>query len=142
MDTKLAKASVASRCSVIRDGVRVNVTGRRTYSEAFKRSVVKDCLTGGVSVASIGLKHGINPNLLRKWIRRRQQSTPPTAVPILLPVKLDGTKPRREPIEVASGPSVANSGSIEIEIGEGRVRVHGAVDVDALCCVLGELRRR
>lgn len=118
--------------------MRVNITGRRTYSQAYKRSVVKECLAPNVSVAAIGLKHGINDNLLRRWIRAQQMATA-VATPMLLPVKID-VEPSKRECDVHPKASDAN-GCIEIDIGEIRIRVRGAVDRDALRCVLNELRR-
>lgn len=53
--------------------------GKRRYDRQAKRQLVEACLMPGVSVAGLALKHGINANLLRKWIklyeRRRIQSS-------------------------------------------------------------------
>src|SRR5580692_10594721 len=38
-----------------------------------KRELVEACLMPGVSVAGLALKHGINANLLRKWIKLHEQ---------------------------------------------------------------------
>ena len=46
--------------------------GKRVYGERFKQAVVEQCLAGEASVASIALSHGINANLVRKWIVRRR----------------------------------------------------------------------
>jgi len=42
--------------------------GRRCYDPEAKRELVEACLQPGVSVAGMALDHGINANLLRKWI--------------------------------------------------------------------------
>jgi len=42
--------------------------GRRKYDAAAKRELVEACLQPGVSVAGTALRHGLNANLLRKWI--------------------------------------------------------------------------
>lgn len=42
--------------------------GRRCYDREAKRELVEACLQPGVSVAGMALEHGINANLLRKWI--------------------------------------------------------------------------
>ena len=122
--------------------MRVNATGRRTYSEEFKRSLVKECLVSGVSVAGIGLKHGINPNLLRKWIRNGQATMAISSRTMLLPVALEETTGRHEALAEAPvrSPSRAGTGCIEIDVGEARIRIRGTVDVDALRCVLAALR--
>lgn len=42
--------------------------GRRVYSPSHKRAIVEQCLRPGVSLAGNALAHGINANLVRKWI--------------------------------------------------------------------------
>ncbi len=42
---------------------------RRTYSTEFKQKIVQDCKLQGVSIASVALQHGLNANLVSKWIR-------------------------------------------------------------------------
>ncbi|MGH8388408.1 MAG: transposase [Pseudomonas sp.] len=41
---------------------------RTSYPKPFKAQVVQECLQPGVSMASVALRHGINANLVRKWI--------------------------------------------------------------------------
>lgn len=42
--------------------------GRRRYDPQSKRDLAKACLQPGVSLAGMALKHGVNANLLRKWV--------------------------------------------------------------------------
>ncbi|WP_338641801.1 transposase [Burkholderia pyrrocinia] len=48
--------------------VRQNSDGRRRYDEKGKRALAEAALRPGVSVARPAQEHGINANLLRKWI--------------------------------------------------------------------------
>ena len=41
---------------------------RRRHSTQFKENVVRECLQPGVSIASVALRHGLNANMLRKWV--------------------------------------------------------------------------
>lgn len=43
--------------------------GRRTYSAEFKSQVVSACRVSGVSVASVARTHGINHNIVHRWLR-------------------------------------------------------------------------
>ncbi len=52
--------------------VRVNRTGRRTYSPEYKLEIVDECSVPGVSVAAVALAHRMNANLVRRWIVQRQ----------------------------------------------------------------------
>jgi len=50
--------------------VRQNRDGRRRYDENGKRTLVEAALRPGVSVARLAQEHGINANLLRKWVTK------------------------------------------------------------------------
>lgn len=41
---------------------------RRRHGVEFKAAVIGDCLEPGVSIAAVALAHGLNANLLRKWM--------------------------------------------------------------------------
>jgi transposase-like protein len=51
---------------------------RRTYTTEFRQGLVAQCQPG-VSVSRIALAHGINTNLLRKWIDRYRNQLPASA---------------------------------------------------------------
>ena len=42
---------------------------RRLHSDEFKASAVAACMQPGVSLAAVALAHGINANLLRRWVK-------------------------------------------------------------------------
>ncbi len=41
---------------------------RRRHSAEFKAAVIEECLKPGVSIAAVALAHGLNANMLRKWV--------------------------------------------------------------------------
>lgn len=41
---------------------------RRRHSAEFKADVIAECLKPGVSIAAVALAHGLNANMLRKWV--------------------------------------------------------------------------
>lgn len=41
---------------------------RRTHSPEFKAELIASCQQPGVSLTAIAMDHGINPNLLRRWM--------------------------------------------------------------------------
>ena len=47
--------------------------GRSCYDQEAKRELIEACLQPGVSIARMGLQHGINANLLRTWITRHRR---------------------------------------------------------------------
>ena len=46
--------------------------GRCRYDPQVKQELVRRCLQPGVSVARVAIQHGVNANLLRKWITQWQ----------------------------------------------------------------------
>jgi len=46
--------------------------GRCRYDPQVKQELVKRCLQPGVSVAALAMQHGVNANLVRKWITKWQ----------------------------------------------------------------------
>ena len=92
---------------------KVDSAGRRWYTVQFKREIVARCLQPGASVAGIAVAHGLNPNLVRKWIERVHKETRKLAP--LLPVVLADPRAAAEvPIEAAC---------IEIRIGDAVIAV-------------------
>lgn len=42
---------------------------RRLHSDEFKVNAVAACMQPGMSMAAVAMAHGINANLLRRWVR-------------------------------------------------------------------------
>ena len=42
--------------------------GRCVYDKAAKRQLAQRCLQPGVSLARTAMEHGLNANVLRKWV--------------------------------------------------------------------------
>jgi transposase-like protein len=55
--------------------VNVGRYGKRRYDRQTKQKLVEACLEPGASVAGLALKHGVNANLLRKWIKAASAAT-------------------------------------------------------------------
>ncbi|RUX99249.1 IS66 family insertion sequence hypothetical protein [Mesorhizobium sp. M2A.F.Ca.ET.040.01.1.1] len=73
--------------------------GRRRYDPASKDRLVAACLEPGVSVSRLALDHGVNANLVRKWIKKRTQpqSLPPSSPPAFIPVQIESAADRGLP---------------------------------------------
>lgn len=41
---------------------------RSSYPKPFKAQVVQECLQPGATVSSVAISHGINANVIRKWM--------------------------------------------------------------------------
>src|SRR5260364_80739 len=57
--------------------IRVKRDGSRIFDPQAKSRLVEACLQPGVSIASLALSHGVNANLLHKWIRRERPACMP-----------------------------------------------------------------
>lgn len=64
---------------------------RRRFTPEFKAMVVEACSVPGQSVASVAQAHQLNANLLHKWRRLFDTSTPPDFVRLPTPVGIIGT---------------------------------------------------
>lgn len=60
---------------------------RRSYPKTLKAQIVAECSQAGASIASVALAHGVNANVVHKWIRQAQpsQNETPAFVPVLAP---------------------------------------------------------
>ena len=121
--------------------LKPGANGRRTYSVAAKRALVELCNRPGISVAGMALAHGINANLLRRWMVQYSPTpgasadkTPVTSGTALLPVKTTRPAPAR--------PSVDLEAFVEITFMGATIRVRGAVDARVLGVVLDCLAQR
>lgn len=76
---------------------------RRLHSDDFKASAVAACMQPGVSMAAVAMAHGINANLLRRWVRAAEMSPadevakapalPARAAPSFVPMQLPLSSP-------------------------------------------------
>ncbi len=53
---------------------------RRLHSDEFKARVVASCVQPGMSMAAVAMAHGINANLLRRWVREAEMKPPARAL--------------------------------------------------------------
>jgi transposase len=83
------------------------------HSAEFKAQVLAECQQSGASVAAVALAHGLNVNLLRKWLVGRGIKRTGLAAPRTVTRKLAGTddmptsSPKFIPVEIAPAPVAA-----------------------------------
>jgi len=69
--------------------------GRSCYDREAKRELVEACLRPGISIARMALEHGVNANLLRRWIDQYREIETPVAaahsLPAFIPVVTTAT---------------------------------------------------
>ena len=135
--------------------------GRNIYDADAQRKLVEACLQPGVSVSGMALAHGLNTNVLRKWlirerkrdetsqrrpVEKRRQSAPKllpvTMLPERAPDMLVSTTEQSPPSSPTySTPPLGNAaGRISIEISGARIIVDANVNATALSTVLDCLR--
>ncbi|MBV7527260.1 transposase [Pseudomonas sp. PDM29] len=59
---------------------------RKSYPKSFKTQVVHECVQPGVSVEAIAMRHGINANVVRRWLPLYRDH-PPAVLPAFVPLK-------------------------------------------------------
>ena len=59
---------------------------RSSYPKPFKAQVVQECLQPGATVSSVAIRHGINANVIRKWLPLYRDQLPAT-FPAFVPVR-------------------------------------------------------
>ncbi|MDE3178356.1 MAG: transposase [Acidobacteriota bacterium] len=123
---------------------RPSSPAKRQYrSPELERKVVEERLAPGASVARIARAYGLNANQVFTWRRKQRQgllSTARNQTAGLLAVHVT------EATEEAALPSrslsaTAPSGTIQIELAKGTVRVRGNPDSEALRTILEVLAR-
>lgn len=88
---------------------------RRVHGAEFKTQVMDECQQPGASVAAIALAHGLNVNLLRKWlvgrgIQRAGLVAPRTVTRLSAGVgEMSAPSLQFIPVEIASAPVVATA---------------------------------
>ena len=64
---------------------------RSSYPKSFKAQVVQECLQLGASISSVAIGHGINANVIRKWLPLYRDQ-PPATLPAFIPVEISPKK--------------------------------------------------
>ena len=117
---------------------RVKANGKRVFSTAFKAWLVAQAARPGVSAAALAMRHEINANQLRRWMRLEHLARPARA-PVVLPVVLPSQPCDLQPA-AAPPQSAPIALPIEIEVAGAVVRVHHGAEPAHLRMVLQALR--
>ena len=109
---------------------------RRQHSAEFKAKVVAACRQPGISMAAVALAHGLNANLLRRWVVEAERS-PQTRLPessarqtAAVPGFIALPLPRPSP---ASSVAPADPIRIELTRGDTAIRVQWPLSAAAQC---------
>jgi transposase len=119
-------------------------SAKRQYRSAeLKRRIVEESLAPGASVAQIARTHGVNANQVFTWRRKYRQGLLPVVkqrIPRLLAVQVTET-PDRTTAPVSAGSPAPPSGTIQIQLAKGTVRICGRADLEVLRTALEVLAR-
>lgn len=66
---------------------------RSSYPKPFKAQVVQECLQPGASISSVAISHGINANVIRKWMPLYRDQSAATSLPAFVPLKAAPKRP-------------------------------------------------
>jgi len=112
---------------------------RRRWTTSEKREIVEQSLAPGNSVPAVAAQHGVSASQVYRWVRlHRQASAAGSSSVALLPVTVaapDCRRGERAPRQAAHQPW----GTIQLEVGNAHLFVHGAADPCSLQLVLDYL---
>jgi transposase len=94
---------------------------RRRHSDEFKEKVVAACRRPGVSIAAVALAHGLNANLLRRWVHEREGVAAKPRLPALQGPRVSDSPPSFVPLALTK-PSV-RTGDIQVELWRNELKV-------------------
>ncbi|MEO4017617.1 IS66-like element accessory protein TnpA [Pseudomonas rossensis] len=83
---------------------------RSSYPKPFQAQVVQECLQPGATLSSVAISHGINANVIRKWLPLYRDQ-PTAALPAFVPLR---ATPKRQ---------AEASAIIELPLGEQSITV-------------------
>ena len=99
---------------------------RRLYSPELKTQVMQECRQSGASVAGVALSHGINANIVHRWLREHSQGTLITQAQTFVPVTLSAAT---EPATVQPTADIR----IEVKRANATIVVHWPLAAGAAC---------
>ena len=66
---------------------------RSSYPKPFKAQVVQERLQPGATVSSVAISHGINANVIRKWMPLYRDQPAAASLPAFVPLKAAPKRP-------------------------------------------------
>ena len=104
---------------------------RRFYSPELKAQVMAQCREDGASIAAVALAHGINANIVHRWLREHPAAAPKPINPF---IPLNLPSPEVEDVAPVRPPGSPTADiRVEIRRGTGVVTVSWPVDASSSC---------
>lgn len=88
---------------------------RRAHSIEFKTELVAICRQPGISVSAVALAHGVNSNLVRRWIKQ---------FPVDAKFPVAPAPAKFVPVQVETINASPSGGNIQLDIQRGATRVN------------------
>jgi transposase len=107
------------------DGAVYGPQRRRRHSAEFKAEVIAACRHQGVSIAAVALAHGLNANLLRRWVAAAAAADGARPLPAI--------KPAFVPVAIPPAAAPIAEIAIEIQHGAKTVRVRWPMSAAGEC---------
>ena len=104
---------------------------RRVHSDEFKAHAVAACQQVGVSIAAVAMAHGVNANLLRRWVQVSEDAQDGDLANSLPAVKKPATKAPMAFVPMQLPAPAPTPGEIRIEVRRGAMTLTVAWPVAA-----------
>lgn len=88
---------------------------RRTHPIEFKAELVAMCRQPGISVSAVALTHGVNANLLRRWMKQ---------FPVDAKHPVVSASAKLVPIQIETINASPSDGNIQFDIQRGATRIN------------------
>jgi transposase-like protein len=88
---------------------------RRNHSIEFKTKLVTICSQPGVSVSAVAQAHGVNANLLRRWMKQ---------YPVEAHIPAASAPAKLVPVQIETDITSPSNGEIHFDIQRGTTRIH------------------
>jgi transposase len=103
---------------------------RREYSAELKAQVVLACQQPGTSVASVAMAHGINANIVHRWLREPSRALAVAPPAVFVPINL---APATDSNDRSTTLAAASDIRVEVRRGTSVVTVNWPLDGAAAC---------
>ena len=93
----------------------------RTYRHEFKAQLVAACQQPGASIAALAVQHGMNANVLHRWLKEHQHNGlhQLTGMPAI--ATAPSQNPSFIPLALPAAPPVAKGQEVRVELRKGSV---------------------
>ena len=103
---------------------------RRYYSPQLKTEVIQECRQSGASVAGVALAHGINANIVHRWIHEQERAALLLRAQSFVPVTLEQAS---QALPVEAGASATPAIRVEVHKGASTITVNWPLEGAASC---------